>query len=88
MRARHRVSKLLLRHDELYCGGAAWTGKHLTWLREQCFDFPGTRAAFDADLEAVEFATARTSRPSRRWPPIRSSPTSPAVWGICGASRR
>ena len=55
MRAQHRVTKLLLRHGELYCGGAAWTGKHLAWLREQRFDYPGTRAAFDADLEAVEF---------------------------------
>jgi transposase len=62
MRARHRVTKLLLRHGELYCGGAAWTGKHLAWLREQRFDYPGTRAAFDADLEAVEFATARRDR--------------------------
>lgn len=62
MRARHRVTKLLLRHGELYCGGTAWTGKHLAWLREQRFDYPGTRAAFDADLEAVEFATARRDR--------------------------
>lgn len=62
MRARHRVTKLLLRHGELYSGGAAWTGKHLAWLREQRFDFSSTRAAFDADLEAVEFATARRDR--------------------------
>ncbi|CUR59867.1 transposase [metagenome] len=62
MRARHRVTKLLLRHGDLYCGGAAWTGKHLAWLREQRFDYAGTRAAFDADLEAVEFATARRDR--------------------------
>ena len=28
MRARHRLSKLLLRHGIVYYGGQAWTGKH------------------------------------------------------------
>jgi transposase len=28
MRARHRLSKLLLRHGIIYSGGAAWTAKH------------------------------------------------------------
>jgi transposase len=62
MRARHRVTKLQLRHGELYCGGAAWTGKHLAWLNRQQFALPGTQAAFNADLEAVEFAMARRDR--------------------------
>jgi transposase len=62
MRARHRVTKLLLRRGELYCGGAAWTGRHLQWLSQQRFDQSGTQAAFHADLEAVEFAMARRDR--------------------------
>ena len=33
MRARHRVSKLLLRQGIVYSGGQAWTGKHEVWLR-------------------------------------------------------
>jgi len=28
MRARHRLSKLLLRHGIVYYGGDAWTGRH------------------------------------------------------------
>ena len=33
MRARHRLSKLLLRHDVRYDGGAkAWTARHRAWL--------------------------------------------------------
>src|SRR5918999_3986629 len=32
MRARHRVSKLLLRHGHVYYGGGAWTGVHEAWL--------------------------------------------------------
>ena len=62
MRARHRVSKLLLRHGHVYSGGKAWTGAHEAWLRRVRFDQPGTRAAYEADLEAVEFARARRDR--------------------------
>ncbi len=62
MRARHRVSKLLLRHGHVYCGGAAWTGKHEAWLHRIRFELPGTQAAYQADLEAVEFALARRDR--------------------------
>lgn len=62
MRARHRVSKLLLRHGHVYYGGKAWTGAHGAWLRQIRFDQPGTRAAYEADLEAVEFALARRDR--------------------------
>ena len=62
MRARHRVSKLLLRHGHVYYGGNAWTGKHQAWLHGIRFDQPGTRAAYEADLEAVEFTLARRNR--------------------------
>ncbi|MFT4081745.1 MAG: IS110 family transposase [Nocardioides sp.] len=59
MSARHRVSKLLLRHGHVYYGGETWSAKHHAWLRQIRFDQPGTRAAYEADLEAVEFAIAR-----------------------------
>lgn len=62
MRVRHRVSKLLLRHGHVYYGRKAWTGEHQAWLRRIRFDQPGTRAAYEADLEAVEFALARRDR--------------------------
>lgn len=65
MRARHRVSKLLLRHGHVYYGGAAWTGKHEAWLRSIRFDQSGTRAAYEADVEAVQFALARRTRLDR-----------------------
>ena len=35
MRARHRLSKLLLRHGMVYSGGQAWTGKHEQWLTRE-----------------------------------------------------
>lgn len=62
MGARHRVSKLLLRHGHVYYGGKAWTGAHDAWLRRIWFDQPGTRAAYEAGLEAIEFAVARRDR--------------------------
>ena len=62
MRARHRVSKLLLRQGIVYYGGTAWTGTHLRWLRQQHFDTPGLQLAFDADHEAVLAAQARRDR--------------------------
>src|SRR5450631_2212529 len=62
MRARHRVSKLLLRQGIVYYGGKAWTGTHLRWLRKHHFDTPGLQLAFDADHEAVLAAEARRDR--------------------------
>src|SRR5690606_38742517 len=62
MRLRHRVSKLLLRHGHVYYGGPAWTTRHSAWLHSIRFDWPGTQAAYAADLEAVEFALARRAR--------------------------
>src|SRR5699024_6022970 len=46
-------------------GGQAWTGKHDRWLRTQVLPAlggPGSRAAFDADYEAVLATTTRRDR--------------------------
>ena len=65
MRARHRLSKLLLRHGIVYFGGDAWTGKHDTWLRNEALPqltSRATRMAFDSDYEAVLATKARRDR--------------------------
>jgi len=62
MRSRHRVSKLLLRQGIVWSGGAAWTGKHELWLRQQHFDRSGLQLAFDVEFEAVLMAAARRDR--------------------------
>jgi len=62
MRCRHRLSKLLLRHGIVYCGGQAWTGVHETWLRGQRFTHRGVQLAFDADLEAMLLTRDRRGR--------------------------
>ena len=73
MRARHRLSKLLLRQGIVYSGGQAWTGPHDQWLRRQRFEHRrGTTMAFESDYEAVlrsapdGTGSTRRSRTGRR----------------------
>ena len=48
MRARHRLSKLLLRHGIVYYGDPARTGRHDAWLRQQRFSpDPSTQLTFE-----------------------------------------
>jgi transposase len=62
MRARHRLSKLLLRHGIVYCGGRALTGAHEGWLRRQHLESAASRLAFESDFEAVLSVKARRDR--------------------------
>lgn len=68
MRARHRLSKLLLRYGIVYYGGKAWTGKHDMWLRHDALTALGAaggrsiRATFDNDYDALLTTLARRDR--------------------------
>jgi transposase len=65
MRARHRLSKLLLRHGIVYYDGDAWTGKHDAWLRHDALPQltdRATRLAFDSDYDTVLVTKARRDR--------------------------
>ena len=53
MRARHRLSKLLLRHGIVYEAGPARTRAHDGWLRRIHLEHPAARAAFDDAYGAV-----------------------------------
>ena len=75
MRARHRLSKLLLRHGIVYYGGTAWTGPHEVWLRQQRFTTPGAAAAFDEGFDAVLSVTARRDRLDRAIADMAATPT-------------
>jgi hypothetical protein len=52
MRARHRLSKLLLRHGLVY-DSSAWTGAHDVWLRRQSFPSRPLALAFEECYGAV-----------------------------------
>ena len=62
MRARHRISKLLLRQGIVYSGGKGWTQVHHAWLRAQHFELPGLATAYEAAYEAVVMAEDRRAR--------------------------
>ena len=66
MRARHRLSKLLLRHGIVYYGGKPWTASHDLWLRAQrrqpVFTLPGLGLAFDTGYDTVLATVARRDR--------------------------
>jgi len=62
MRARHRLSKLLLRQGIVYSGGNAWTDAHDRWLRRQRLPTTATTLAFESDYEAVLAVSARRDR--------------------------
>ena len=64
MRARHRLSKLLLRQGFVYSGGQAWTGIHDQWLRQTGRELgsAATRMTFESDYDAVLSVKARRDR--------------------------
>ena len=57
MTARHRVSKMLLRHGRVYPSPSTWTVAHRRWLARQQFDHTSSELAF-ADLVASRTLTA------------------------------
>lgn len=59
MTARHRVSKLLLRHGRVYPEKSTWTVKHRQWLARQQFDEQATAMAFGDLIAAVDGLSAR-----------------------------
>ena len=60
MRARHRLSKLLLRREIRWEGpGSTWTRDHMRWLRALRFDDPCSQATLLDYLSGVEMLLAR-----------------------------
>ena len=60
MRARHRLSKLLLRREIRWMGpGSAWTKRHMIWLRSLRFEDLCSQATFIDYLSGVEMLVAR-----------------------------
>lgn len=62
LRARHRLSKFLLRQGRIWSEGKAWTQRHRAWIRQQAFEQPAaerTLAHYLADLDTrlAELAT-------------------------------
>jgi transposase len=59
MNARHRVSKMLLRHGRVYPKPKTWTAEHRRWLARQQFDESASAAVFADLVAAVDGLTSR-----------------------------
>lgn len=59
MRARHRLSKLLLRHGVRFQDGAAWTQRHRDWLVKVTLPWPAAQATLLDCRGAIDALTHR-----------------------------
>lgn len=66
MTARHRVSKLLLRHGRVYPETSTWTKTHRAWLGRQSFEHAGTELAMLDALACVDGLTHRKAALAER----------------------
>lgn len=66
LRARHRLSKFLLRQGLVWRETKAWGVGHRAWVRRQRFDFPALQRTFESYLRAVEEAEARLADMDRQ----------------------
>ena len=62
MTARHRVSKMLLRHGRVYPEPSTWTSRHRRWLSAQQFDEAASELVFADAIAAVDGLTARKAQ--------------------------
>ena len=66
LRARHRLSKFLLRHGRRPAQGAtAWTDTYLQWVKTLHFVYPAQELTLNDYLHEVEHAAARIARLER-----------------------
>jgi transposase len=77
MNARHRVSKMLLRHGRVYPKPSTWTAEHRRWLATQQFQQPVSQFAFADLIACVDGLTARKQRLAER---IGELALDPAWW--------
>lgn len=61
LRARHQLSKFLLRHDRRW-PKSNWTRDHIEWVEQQVFGHPAQARVLEECLQAVNEATARIER--------------------------
>jgi transposase len=65
-RARHRTSKMLLRHGRVWSEGSAWTQRHRAWLARQQFEGVESELAYADYLATVDAGAARKAALAER----------------------
>jgi transposase len=66
MTARHRVSKMLLRHGQVYPRPSTWTLEHRRWLSRQQFEEPASELVFADLIAATDGISARKAAIAER----------------------
>jgi transposase len=61
-RKRHHILKFLVRRGRIYRDGSHWTGKHRTWLEDQCFGSWKDETAFEELLTGLRELESRRTR--------------------------
>jgi transposase len=61
-RARQQLQGFLLRHGRIYPGKAAWTKKHLEWIRKQAFEQPALYIVIQELLASMQDCAERQAR--------------------------
>jgi transposase len=74
MNARHRVSKMLLRHGRVYPSLSTWTHRHRRWLAAQQFEQPTSKLAWADLIACVDGLTARKQALAERIGELASDP--------------
>lgn len=77
MNARHRVSKMLLRHGRVYPQPSTWTREHRRWLAAQQFPEPISELTYADLIATVDGLTARKTALAER---IGEVATDPEWW--------
>ncbi len=77
MNARHRVSKMLLRHGRVYPKPSTWTQEHRRWLAAQQFCEPMSQLTYADLIACVDGLTARKKTLAQR---ISELATDPGWW--------
>jgi transposase len=62
VRARHRLTKLLLRAGRRFAGTKTWSAKYLEWARKQQFEHPAQQTTLVDYLDEVEHHNERVRR--------------------------
>ena len=66
MTARHRISKMLLRHGRVYPQPSTWTSAHRRWLSSQQFEEAASELVFADLIAAVDGLSARKAAIAER----------------------
>jgi transposase len=83
LRARHRLSKFLLRHGRTF-SGTKWTQRHLAWVKDQRFEIPLLTCTLREHLAVIDLRRAQRDELDREILAIAARPPyTDAVRRLC-----